>query len=312
MDIIFIAKILTLKNHIFNIYQMTPRLIKLIFIASSIFIIANPSYAIENKNDNPLKIIVSEATLKQETPTIKSEADKIFNLQLKDAQTLYNIIEKGDRLSLTIEDNNLNIKKINTIEKQTSKFSRVLALGFGFVSLLLLALWASKGNPFKYIIGFDNRYSNSKTQVALWFSTLWAVYLATLALRVNVLGWDFLGGIGISENLLALSGLSALTYGAAKAVTSQQVANDASSKKVARSPKFPDDLFQNDDKDLDLGDSQMFFVTLLAVVIFLLTAFNYLEWIEYAKTVALPDVDTTLLSAFGLGQGAYLIKKVSQ
>ena len=37
--------------------------------------------------------------------------------------------------------------------------------------------------------------------------------------------------------------------------------------------------------------------------------FNFFGTVSYAKVTNLPDVDTTLLAAFGLGQGAYLTKK---
>jgi len=55
----------------------------------------------------------------------------------------------------------------------------------------------------------------------------------------------------------------------------------------------------------------MFFVVLLAVFVYSLTIFHFLEWIEFMPTINLPDVDSTLLSVFGVGQGAYLVKKVA-
>jgi hypothetical protein len=53
----------------------------------------------------------------------------------------------------------------------------------------------------------------------------------------------------------------------------------------------------------------MLAVTLVAVGMYLLLVFHFLESIEFLKTVSLPDVDTTILAGFGLGQGAYLAKK---
>jgi hypothetical protein len=141
------------------------------------------------------------------------------------------------------------------------------------------------------------------------------VYLATLGLRVLMLGWDYFGGIGIAENLLALSGISTLTYGAAKAVTVQKVENapkvDREGPKSGGQPNILSDLFQNDNKEFDLGDTQMFFFILLAVATFLMLSFHFLGWLEYAKQILLPDVDTTLLSSLGLSQGAYLAKKAA-
>ncbi len=285
-------------------------------MVASICIFSSPIQADEITKQELKMIVVKEIkkvdTLNEGYPTITSNNNDTFKIKDR-SNPLLDIILPGTKLGVILEDiSPLEIKRLVSVAKPATKVERILALGSSFVLLFLLSLWASKGNPSKYIIGLDERYSNSKTQVVLWFGTLWVVYLATLELRVCLLGGDFLGGVEIGQNLLALSGLSALTYGAAKAITSQQVASDPSLKKPTNPPKFPDDLFQSDDKKLDLGDSQMFFITLLAVTIFLLTSFNFLGWVEYKAIINLPDVDTTLLSAFGLGQGAYLLKKVSQ
>jgi len=45
------------------------------------------------------------------------------------------------------------------------------------------------------------------------------------------------------------------------------------------------------------------------VVIYLMLVFSFLHAIAYSTSVSLPDVDTTILATFGLGQGAYLTKK---
>ncbi|MNL40825.1 hypothetical protein D3C87_1632010 [compost metagenome] len=53
----------------------------------------------------------------------------------------------------------------------------------------------------------------------------------------------------------------------------------------------------------------MIFITLLAVVVYLVQIFGFLATIELHKMITLPDIDSTILSTFGLGQGAYLAKK---
>ena len=68
---------------------------------------------------------------------------------------------------------------------------------------------------------------------------------------------------------------------------------------------------QNDVGVFDFGDFQMLVVTLLAVVMYLILIFHFLGSIEFRTTVSLPDLDTTVLAAFGLGQGAYLTKKAA-
>jgi len=53
----------------------------------------------------------------------------------------------------------------------------------------------------------------------------------------------------------------------------------------------------------------MLVVTFITVVIYLMLVFSFLHAIAYSTSVSLPDVDTTILATFGLGQGAYLTKK---
>ncbi|MGA8764093.1 MAG: hypothetical protein WB562_14600 [Candidatus Sulfotelmatobacter sp.] len=287
---------------------------------------------------------------------------------------------------------------------------RLLVLAACALVILGLATAATKGAPLKFIVGADNRYSNSKTQIAVWFWVVISSYLAVVVFRLLYAGWDFLGGVSIPQNLLVLSGLSAITYGGAKAITTSKVnaamapktqgpvgtptqgGNPASSNQPNQNPgnpgsnananqananapsanapnanppsqvganppnpnaaptgpanlsfafsgqisppamqfsgagsfssptnpknpqqpgqeRFFKDLMQNDYGDFDFGDFQMLVVTLIAVGMYMLLVFHFLESIEFVKTASLPDVDTTILAGFGLGQGAYLAKK---
>jgi hypothetical protein len=45
------------------------------------------------------------------------------------------------------------------------------------------------------------------------------------------------------------------------------------------------------------------------VATYIVLIFNFFGHVEYSKLITLPDVDTTILATFGLGQGAYLTKK---
>ncbi len=169
----------------------------------------------------------------------------------------------------------------------------------------------------------------SKFQVALWSWVAMSTYLATIVFRVWHAGWDFFGAVNIPQNLLVLSGLSAITFGGAKAITTAKadaaahpvnppgvavprVANPDPKNVNARhagDERFFQDLLQNDAGDFDFGDFQMLVITLVAVVMYLTLIFHFLGSIEFLKTVSLPDVDTTILAGFGLGHGAYLAKK---
>jgi len=204
---------------------------------------------------------------------------------------------------------------------------RLLVLIVCALLIIAIATLITKGAPLKFIVGMDNRYSNSKFQVALWFWVLISTYLAAVVLRVWSAGWDFLGGVNIPQNLLVLSGLSAITYGGAKAITTSKVnaaANPAAAPGAVAAPvpnadpknalvpgqeRLFRDLVQNDVGGFDFGDFQMLLVTFVAVAMYVTLISHFLGTIQFLKTVSLPDVDTTILAAFGLGQGAYLAKK---
>jgi len=287
---------------------------------------------------------------------------------------------------------NQNVLKAISVDSMQTGAGNLVILGSTVVCFLLY-LVLSGGHPQQLIIGEDNRYSNSKFQMALWFFVLITTYIATLWLRVWAAGGDFIGGVDIPKNLLLLSGMSALTYGGAKAITSSKDAAPGTPQKTrADKPNFFFDLTHNDygppvsaqpevpaqaavpakpavaykaavpaqpevpaqaatatrpaipykaavpaqpeilaqaaiaakpavaykaavpAQDpgpglFDFGDFQMLVITLIAVVTYSVLIFNFFGTIEYSKTVSLPDVDTTLLAAFGLGQGAYLTKK---
>jgi hypothetical protein len=178
-----------------------------------------------------------------------------------------------------------------------------------FLGLLGFKFWNLKN----LIVGGDNRYSNSKTQIVLWFSILIITYITCIVLRSYYGGIDFVGGVTIPQNLLLLSGLSALTFATAKGITESRINSDRETRELKNPnnnrPKFPDDLFRDDKGSVDLGDFQMIIITLLAVVVYLAEVLGFLGMIEFHKVVTLPDVDTTILATFGLGQGAYLAKK---
>jgi hypothetical protein len=233
-----------------------------------------------------------------------------------------------------------------------------LAVGMPALLLVGVACLFTGWQPLTFVIGQDGRYSNSKFQVVLWFWIVISSYAGVFAFRVIYAGWDFVGGVGIPQNLLLLSGLSALTYGGAKAITTAKAnAADAAAAnaikdatiaaaacdaaagtrdepvaaarmnlaKVAAvaaasiaaikkpdpnvTASLVDDLVKNDAGGLDFGDFQMIVVTLIAVGAYLMLIYHFMHVVEFRKNVTLPDVDTTVLALFGLGQGAYLAKK---
>lgn len=239
-------------------------------------------------------------------------------------------LHPGDRIKITFTfgENNQNVLKVFCLDTapEPEAHTRVWVILVSAVACFLLYFLFSGFKPLGLILGEDNRYSNSKFQIAVWFFALITTYVATLWLRVWYAGCDFIGGVNIPQNLLLLSGMSVLTFGGAKAITTSKVAGEIAKgnpdpkRQADVQPSFLRDLTHNDGKpavgnqpaippQLDFGDFQMFLITLIAVGTHLVLVFNFLGTIEASKVVSLPDVDTTVLAAFTLGHGAYLTKK---
>ena len=231
----------------------------------------------------------------------------------------------GDDVQVVVDDaaQPTAVSALNTLTRPVGKLEVSEALLAAVVILWLATsaiLWSV--DPRKWILGFDKRYSNSQTQLALWFGAVATIYVATNILRAFCIGVNFVGGISLTTNLTALTGFSAFTFGAAKMITGQKAADaaglvaqgqpaaDIPTKEAADAPSITN-LVQNDASQADLGDLEMIMITLAAVLIFLCESFWWLTDLQVSAQVTFPDVDGALLSSFGLGQGAYLFKKAA-
>lgn len=184
-----------------------------------------------------------------------------------------------------------------------------------FAILWIAILCVTGGHPWAFALGIDLRLSNSQTQLYLWFLVLSTVYLADLYLRVRYTG--YFAGIGVPAKLLALSGVSALTFGAARANTTLKVAINPDSAAVDKAPatglrcrlEYLKDLFTSDQGSVDLGDFQMIALTGVAILVYVVVSTQYLTRLACAGHIDLPQVDDTLLGGTAASQGAYLLKK---
>jgi hypothetical protein len=86
-------------------------------------------------------------------------------------------------------------------------------------------------------------------------------------------------------------------------------ADPTSMKTNAMDSSFPSDLALDDLGNPDLGDFQIVLLTLVGAVIYLVQIYNFLGKLPLGATVSLPDLDPTLVGIFGIGQGAYTLKK---
>ncbi|WP_179074132.1 peptidoglycan-binding protein [Nostoc sp. C057] len=222
----------------------------------------------------------------------------------------------GDKVNIayTSEKDLTSISVMKSVNNGIERFSALIITGIAlYLISYLIVQFACGKNLNKIFLGQDNRLSNSKSQMAIWFFVLLVGYISLSSLRVIHGGLGFVGGIGIPQNLLLLSGLSALTYGGAKVITQSQVNSKPNSKLSSSKDNgsLSDFFTDDDDENIDFGDLQMSFITLLAVVVYLLQLINFLGVLELHRLVTLPDVDTTILSIFGISQGAYLAKKAA-
>ena len=252
-------------------------------------------------------------------PTGAAEPVVLTVDRLADKKTLDLGARPGDRIWLTVDDplNPEHVVQITRVARPVPVLQRLVALGAAFAVIVLVAALATGGRPWRFAVGDDNRMSNSQTQMVLWFGVVAVVYGATLILRAWFLGWEFMGGISMTTNVLAMTGLSGLSFGAAKVVAVQKAASAAAAPGLAPAPaaaatrpRFTD-LVLNDYGTADLGDFQMILISGVATVIFAAASWEFLTLVDIVKTTQLPDVDTALLGSFGIGQGAYLIKKAA-
>lgn len=203
------------------------------------------------------------------------------------------------------------------VQKESVSFLRILVTLLVVAALLWIIAWfAIRGTGYgmgRFLVGRDNRYSKSKFQIAIWFWTVIVAYLATLYLRWWAGVPSLIAGIDIPENLLLLSGISALSFGTAKGIAqgkeNRAAAAGVQAKPPATQPRFPTDLVCDDSGQPDLGDFQMVVITLVAVGVYAVQIFDFLGLLQMTSQVSMPDVDPTLLGIFGISHGAYLTKK---
>src|SRR5579863_2234284 len=93
-----------------------------------------------------------------------------------------------------------------------------IAMFISALALLTFTALVSRNVRGLLFLGEDGRYSNSKSQISLWFGVVICAYLSTFWMRWWHAG--FIGHIGIPQNLLLISGVSGLTFAGAKGITS--------------------------------------------------------------------------------------------
>ncbi len=187
----------------------------------------------------------------------------------------------------------------------------LVAYGSGIGVLLVLwlvyAVLAHTWNPWKLIEGADGAPSTSKLQWFLWTITALFSYTVVYAARIS------LGVIApitdIPSSLLIAMGFSVTTMAAAKGITASYVTSGRLVKAPAKQPpKGPGAIFTDDDGDPDLSKVQMMAWTFIGIGVYVIRVG---QQVSSPDVPELPDIDAALMVLMGLGQGAYLGKKLT-
>jgi len=180
-----------------------------------------------------------------------------------------------------------------------------------YVLWALYALVAGDANPAMLTDGADSRPSTSKLQWLLWTIVALFAYAVVGSAR-------FVHGGGLPtmfpRALLSAMGLSLGTMAAAKGITVAYAANgkviktDAATAAAlgSRTARGLSALIKDDDGTPDLSKAQMLAWTVVAIGFFLWQLTQQVA----GRMPELPDIDPTLVVLMGLGQGAYLGKKL--
>lgn len=214
-------------------------------------------------------------------------------------------------------------------------YATLVALVFVFVFWAFgrVLLTGTAKRMTNYIIGADGRASTSKFQFYVFtFAFLFVFVLISTFLYIAT--GHFVMISDIPPHVLTAMGFSSITFVGAKAITTTQI----SAGKVVKAGLSADAastnspwmyLVTDDDGNLDLGKFQMLIWTLLAVIIFIIGAYQIIcnllpPGAVHVKVLInipaqkgdgdhsglLPDINEALMVLMGLGQGTYLGHKL--
>ena len=206
----------------------------------------------------------------------------------------------------------------------------LMPYGWGAVAVLFFwaATWLLTGklNPFLLVIGEDGRPSTSKLKPFLWTVVMIFAYAVLYSAKFKKGSIDPISNI--PPNLLIAIGLDVATLVAAKGITESQIASGQVEKPPPVTPATnttvsttanagPGAVFQDDNGFPELTKIQTVTWTGFAIIIYLVTVDAALKVVTAAQPnsqavtdLSLPDIAPAMMVLIGLGNAAYLGKKL--
>ena len=180
------------------------------------------------------------------------------------------------------------------------------------LTLSLIRLGSGTFNPLKIAEGADKRLSTSKLQMLLWTLVTLFAYVTIFVARAFK-GDGFAALPDIPTNVMIVLGMSIGTTTLSKAITVGYVQSGRVTKTVDETNSAGLGALVNDDSgSVDLTKVQMLAWTLISICVYLATVFMTVnKGVFLPDSYAIPNIDGALMVLMGLGQGAFLGKKLT-
>ncbi|HYV11079.1 MAG TPA: IPT/TIG domain-containing protein [Pyrinomonadaceae bacterium] len=210
--------------------------------------------------------------------------------------------------------------------------ARKALMPYGWGAVALVFFWAvtwiltGRLNPFSLVIGEDGRPSTSKLKPFLWTVVMIFAYAALYSAKLKKGSIDPISNI--PANLLIAIGLDVATLVAAKGITESQIASGQVEKPPPITPTTattvaatanagPGAVFQDDNGFPELTKIQTITWTGFAIVLYFVAVDAALKIVAAAQPgspavtdLSLPDIAPAMMVLIGLGNAAYLGKKL--
>jgi hypothetical protein len=187
------------------------------------------------------------------------------------------------------------------------------ALGFLSIIWAIVAVAHRSAKIWRVAVGVDGKFSTSKLQQFIWTGAVVFSYAAVFLARAHLARLEPIHEI--PPNVLLALGFTVGTSILAAGITTDHVESGKEIKTSAGTiGQGAASLVEDDAGRLDLAKVQLLAWTLIAIFAYVLSTIDVvgrtLATAVDSQLPGLPDIDPTLMVLTGLGQGAYIGKKL--